>query len=205
MPPGFTKSHSIRRLGGSSPASAFIQEREIILSTTMGANHPSKRTLRFALGLGLVLAGVVSVAWIYPFFASVNQAAEDLRAPVTIKWSTRREERTAGYLIYRAETSAGPFLPLNHALIPASNDPYVGGTYLYTDTQTIPGITYYYQLEQVAVDGKRSREDPIAVTARLNSPTIFGWALPQAAFPIMAALFGGMIVSSVFAVWRLGR
>ena len=93
---------------------------------------------------------------------------------VMIKWSTRREINTAGYLIYRAENSAGPFVPITRDHIPAANDPYLGGNYFFTDTATLDGVTYFYQLEDIARDGTRTRHDPIAITARAATPTILG-------------------------------
>ena len=96
-------------------------------------------------------------------------------APVVIRWSTRREEKTAGYLLYRSENSAGPFRQINSELVPAVNDPYLGGMYVYTDTETTAGVTYYYELEDVALDGQRSRQEPISITARSTNPTILGW------------------------------
>ncbi|MBI5648867.1 MAG: hypothetical protein HZC40_00210 [Chloroflexi bacterium] len=108
---------------------------------------------------------------------------------VSIKWSTKREIKTAGYLIYRAENRAGPFLQITRERIPAINDPYLGGTYVYTDTETIAGITYYYQLEDVALDGTRTRQDPITVTARAASPTILGQPISEPTHLIIAGVF----------------
>ncbi|MBI5033886.1 MAG: hypothetical protein HZB51_25485 [Chloroflexi bacterium] len=82
-------------------------------------------------------------------------------------------------MLYRAENRAGPFRQLNRELIPASNDPYLGGTYVYTDTETTVGITYYYELEDISLDGQRTRQAPITVTARGSSPTILGWAVTE--------------------------
>ncbi len=126
----------------------------------------------------------------------------DSSAPafVVLRWTTRREIKTAGYLIHRAENSAGPFLQLTRELIPAANDPYLGGTYVYTDTDTIPGVMYYYQLEDVGLDGARTRQDPIAVTAHVSSPTIFGQPISLPSLLIAFALAGiGWMVA--IATW----
>ncbi len=125
-------------------------------------------------------------------------------APVVLRWSTRREVRTAGYLLYRAENRAGPFLQLNRELVPAAYDPYLGGTYAYTDTETIAGVTYYYQLEDVAVDGARTRQEPIAVTARVSNPTLFGQpiSLPSLLVAFVLAGIGLMVATTTWIAHR---
>jgi hypothetical protein len=50
-------------------------------------------------------------------------------------------------------------------LIPASTDPLVGGKYRYQDATVTSGRTYYYQLEDVELDGTSMRHGPMVVTA----------------------------------------
>lgn len=135
----------------------------------------SKRSFFFVAFVFVILCLLYESYWTNnPSLASIPPTA-----PVAIRWSTRREEKTAGYMLYRAENRAGPFRQLNRELIPASNDPYLGGTYVYTDTETTVGITYYYELEDISLDGQRTRQAPITVTARGSSPTILGWAVTE--------------------------
>jgi len=117
-------------------------------------------------------------------------------APVLIEWSTRRENKTAGYLLYRAENPTAPFLPVSHDLIPAANDPYLGGMYLYTDTTTMAGVTYYYQIEDVGSDGTRTRHAPISITARASAPTFFGLTISW------GSIFAGAMM--VIGAWLIG-
>lgn len=117
-------------------------------------------------------------------------------APVIIEWSTRRENKTAGYLLYRAENPTVLFSQLTPNLIPAANDPYLGGTYRYTDTTTMSGVTYYYQIEDVESDGTRTRHAPISITARASAPTFFGLTISW------GSIFAGAMM--VIGAWLIG-
>jgi hypothetical protein len=91
-------------------------------------------------------------------------------ASVIVEWSTETEVNTVGFNVYRADTEAGPFTQINSQLIPPSPDPLVGGQYVYTDTQVVAGRTYYYELEDVDINGASSRHGPITVTAQAAMP-----------------------------------
>ena len=120
-------------------------------------------------------------------------------ATVTITWTTKSELNTAGYHLYRAESAQGQFVQITRQLIPAANDPLVGGTYVYTDTGTVSGVTYYYELEDVELTGSRTRHGAIAVTARSPGLSVFGWTLPDAIY-WLAGL--AAVVGVAFLSWR---
>ncbi len=84
---------------------------------------------------------------------------------VTVEWSTASELNTAGFNLARGDSAAGPFTRLNSEVIPASPDPLVGGSYVYTDTQVAAGHTYYYQLEEVETSGNTKVQGVVTVTA----------------------------------------
>jgi len=68
---------------------------------------------------------------------------------VNIHWETSVEINTAGFNILRSERREGSFLPINSAMIA----PKGAGAYTYADGNVEPGRTYYYQLEEIGVDG----------------------------------------------------
>jgi hypothetical protein len=109
-------------------------------------------TLLFAIGLILMALAL--------FLASAMTPPA-----VTVEWSTASELNTAGFNILRGDTANGPFTRLNAEVIPASPDPLVGGTYVFTDTRVAPGQTYYYQLEEVEFSGSTSPQGTVTVTA----------------------------------------
>jgi hypothetical protein len=84
---------------------------------------------------------------------------------VTIEWSTASELNTAGFNVLRGDTPDGPFTRLNAEVIPASPDPLVGGSYVYTDTRVTPGQTYHYQLEEVEFGGGATVQGMVEITA----------------------------------------
>jgi hypothetical protein len=91
---------------------------------------------------------------------------------VTVEWSTASELNTAGFNVLRGDNPAGPFARLNAQIIPASPDPLVGGSYVFTDTAVAPGQTYYYQLEEVEFGGSTSPQGTVVVTAPLGAEPI---------------------------------
>ena len=82
-------------------------------------------------------------------------------AAVIVEWTTESEVNLAGFNVYRSESPDGPYVKLNDTLIPAAPDPIAGGSYSYTDATAERGVTYYYQLEDVELDGKATMHGPI--------------------------------------------
>lgn len=112
-------------------------------------------------------------------------------SPVQVTWSTETEMNTAGFNLYRGESAAGPFdVKINAQLIPPADDPLTGKDYTYLDKTALPGMTYYYQLQEVEKDGKVNTYGPISARA-----SGFQWwhAL------VLAALAAG-----VLALWMVG-
>lgn len=107
---------------------------------------------------------------------------------VTVEWSTASELNTAGFNVLRSESPNGPFTRLNAEIIPASPDPLVGGSYVYTDTNVTPGQTYTYQLEEVEFGGGTAPQGTVIVTARPGIEPIFIVAAIGLAVVMIAAL-----------------
>ena len=83
---------------------------------------------------------------------------------ILVEWKTASEVDTTGFNIYRADTSEGPYSIINKELIPASNDPLIGGSYQYIDRNVQASHRYYYQLEDVETNGNVNRHGPIQAT-----------------------------------------
>jgi hypothetical protein len=130
-------------------------------------------------GLGGLALGVVSIR-------SLNQAA------IQVTWSTASELDIAGYNLLRAESPQGPFTRINQQLIPPSDDPLTGGDYTYEDAGLMPGVTYYYLLEDLELSGAVNRHGPIAQTARNRSG-------------LNLLLAGVLVLSAGFYAWILTR
>jgi hypothetical protein len=108
------------------------------------------RSLPFLLIAGGFLSGVYGV---------MNLS----KASVDIDWETATELDTVGFNVYRADSPDGTLSKVNDTLIPASSEPLTGGKYSYLDRSVKPGMTYYYYLEDVDVNGVVNRNGPTVV------------------------------------------
>lgn len=80
----------------------------------------------------------------------------------------------AGFNVYRAEDSAGPFARINGKLIKAMRSPRPGETQLLmTDTGVLLGDRYYYYIEKVLPDGRAHKATSVAA-AVANLPQFPG-------------------------------
>lgn len=91
---------------------------------------------------------------------------------ISLIWVTGSEVNTAGFNIYRSERAEGPYVRINTQLIPAAGDRLLGAKYQYQDVNVVPGQTYYYQLEDVELNGTSVRHKPVAVTASSASANV---------------------------------
>ena len=97
---------------------------------------------------------------------------------VVLTWTTESEVDNAGFNLRRSEQRASGFKLINAALIAGAGTTGERQTYTFTDTSAKPGVEYYYQIEEVAFDGKRemlvTRLLPGPVSAANRMLTTFG-------------------------------
>ncbi len=74
---------------------------------------------------------------------------------VVINWTTEAEADNAGFNILRGQTRTGEFKIINAQLIPGAGTTAERNTYTWTDTTAKPNLVYYYQIEDVSLDGER--------------------------------------------------
>ncbi len=93
----------------------------------------------------------------------VSFQGESWEDQVRLTWETNSESGTQGFRIHRgtSDDRRNAAEAINGGLIAASGPD--GGNYSYVDVSVIPGITYFYWLEEVAADGG-SEYGPITVT-----------------------------------------
>jgi len=88
---------------------------------------------------------------------------------VVLRWQTIMETNTAGFVLYRAETSAsgrglaGDYERIS-GLIPAAGTELQGASYRFVDGRVKPGRTYWYRLEDINMQGGASQHGPLSVT-----------------------------------------
>jgi len=153
---------------------------------------PIRRIAWLICGL-LALAGLV---------LGYQAGTAPTEATVIVEWATASEVDTAGFNLYRSRSSDGPFTRINDHLIPASPDRIIGGSYVFIDTDVVAGRTYYYQLEDVELDGASTRHGPIEVVAKASSPFAF---VNLAAWWPLAVLIAVLALGGAILLWWRGR
>lgn len=84
---------------------------------------------------------------------------------IEISWATLIELDTLGFNIYRADSPDGPRTLLTSAMIPCKvPGSSSGAEYSYVDTSAVPGVTYYYWIEIIGLDGSSWTEPVFAAT-----------------------------------------
>ena len=73
---------------------------------------------------------------------------------IAIRWITESELNNAGFNILRSETRNGEFKQINTKLIAGHGTTSERSTYTYTDPSAKPNVVYYYQIQDVSLDGK---------------------------------------------------
>ena len=73
---------------------------------------------------------------------------------VVIRWITESELNNAGFNILRSETRHGEFTKLNTQLIAGQGTTSERTTYEWKDTSAKPNVAYYYQIQDVSLDGQ---------------------------------------------------
>ena len=73
---------------------------------------------------------------------------------IRIVWITQSELNNAGFNILRSEERDGEFKQINTKLIAGQGTTSERTTYTHLDTSAKPNVVYYYQIQDVSIDGK---------------------------------------------------
>ncbi len=82
-------------------------------------------------------------------------ARDKVTGQVVIAWETQSELNNAGFFIKRSEARNGKFTVINPQMIAGAGTTSEKQSYTYTDTSAKPNVVYYYQIEDVSLDGQR--------------------------------------------------
>ena len=80
---------------------------------------------------------------------------DPLTGQVVITWETQSELNNAGFFIKRSQQKNGQFVVVNPTMVHGAGTTSEKQSYTYTDTTAKPNIVYYYQIEDVSLDGNR--------------------------------------------------
>ena len=73
---------------------------------------------------------------------------------VVVRWITESETNNAGFNILRSETRDGQFTKINTSLIAGQGTTSERTTYEWKDSTAKPNVVYYYQIQDVSLDGQ---------------------------------------------------
>ena len=73
---------------------------------------------------------------------------------IVVRWITESELNNAGFNILRSEKRDGEFTQLNTKLIAGQGTTSERTVYEFPDTSAKPNVVYYYQIQDVSLDGK---------------------------------------------------
>ena len=89
--------------------------------------------------------------------SSFRPVRDKATGAVVIRWTTESELNNAGFNILRSETKTGTFKVVNvKGIIAGHGTTSEKHTYDWTDTTAKPNVVYYYQIEDVSLDGNRT-------------------------------------------------
>ena len=84
-----------------------------------------------------------------------SPARDKVTGAVVITWSTQSELNNAGFFIKRSQQAKGQFKIINATMISGAGTTSEKQSYTYEDTTAQPNVVYYYQIEDVSLDGNR--------------------------------------------------
>ena len=84
-----------------------------------------------------------------------NAARDRVTGAVVITWATQSELNNAGFFIKRSQQQKGKFVVVNPTMIAGAGTTAEKQSYTYTDATADPNVIYYYQIEDVSLDGNR--------------------------------------------------
>ena len=156
MHEGGARSSIIRRHVSAEPVDSEMKDAWVLASDT-GFAQSMPLTVRSYNGLptdigtpGFRAGGALPVELSH--FRPVRDKAT---GAVVITWSTQSELNNAGFFIKRSQQRDGEFQVINATMIRGAGTTSEQQFYTYTDTTAQPNVVYYYQIEDVSLDGNR--------------------------------------------------
>ncbi len=91
--------------------------------------------------------------------------ARQVDGSVALQWSTASEVGTVGFYLRRWDPSTDTFVAVNQNILPALMNSPQGGNYRYIDEDASLGISYRYELIEIATRGDKKAFGPFAVNS----------------------------------------
>ncbi len=89
-----------------------------------------------------------------------------------LKWTTQSEVNNLGFEIYRSTSESGEYQMIasyeNYDNLRGAGNSNTTHTYAFTDANVLNGITYYYKLADVSMNGQKHFHGPVSVIPNKN-------------------------------------
>ena len=161
MAEGHARSSIIRRhaagsVGPAEPKDGEIMESWVLASDTVFAQsvHLSARSY-YGLPIDVGTPGFRAGGALPVELSHFRPERRKDSGAVVITWSTQSELNNAGFFIKRSRQRDGQFEIINATMIPGAGTTSEKQFYTYTDTTAQLNVVYYYQIEDVSLDGNR--------------------------------------------------
>ena len=155
------RSSIIRRhvqvaIGAAAPDDGTMMDSWVLASDTSFAAPTHLRTVTYYGAQsdtgtpGFRAGGALPVE-----LSHFRPARDKVTGAVVITWSTQSELNNAGFFIKRSQQRDGEFKVINATMIAGAGTISEKQFYTYNDTTAQPNVVYYYQIEDVSLDGNR--------------------------------------------------
>ena len=161
MAEGHARSSIIRRHVAGSVGPGMAEDGEMLESWVLASDtnfaQPMHLSAHSYYGLpidvgtpGFRAGGALPVE-----LSHFRPARDKVTDAVVITWSTQSELNNAGFFIKRSQQKDGEFQIINATMIPGAGTTSEKQFYTYEDTTAQANVVYYYQIEDVSLDGNR--------------------------------------------------
>ena len=155
------RSSLIRRhvqvsVGPAEPEDGTMMESWVLASDTSFAQPTHIRTQTYYGAMNDVGTPGFRAGGALPVELSHFRPARNKETgQVVITWSTQSELNNAGFFVKRSQQKDGEFKVINATMVPGAGTTSEKQFYTFTDTTAQPNVVYYYQIEDVSLDGNR--------------------------------------------------
>ena len=125
----------------------------------VGVNQPVPSTKVSSTNCNIIIAASASAV------SMLSLAATPYNGKVSIDWETSTETNHAGFNVYRSTNPSTGFIQVNRALIRNFKQSTLArGLYRYLDSEVTNDATYFYRVEDVALNGTKTMHGPVSAT-----------------------------------------
>ena len=141
--------------GPAAPEDGMMEDNWKLASDTSFANVPLQVSSYYGASSDLGTPGFRPGGALPVELSHFRPARDKATGTVVITWATQSELNNAGFFIKRSQQRNGEFKVINATMIAGAGTTSEKQFYTYTDTTAQPNVVYYYQIEDVSLDGNR--------------------------------------------------